>query len=93
MRERLEDKIIDTEQRIDQTIRDIESAKLDYKDIIEDYQAMILEKEALERHSKILINQNDELTRELEVFVQTDEVLRHQLDRKDRYINLSYKNQ
>lgn len=53
---------------------------------------MVLEKEALERHAKILINQNDELTRELEMFVETDEVLRGQLDRKARLNDLSYRN-
>ena len=34
------------------------------------------EKEALERHSRILLGQNDDLTKELERFVNTDEVLR-----------------
>ena len=65
--------------------------KLDDRDLRADYNALVLEKEALERHAKILINQNDELTRELEMFVQTDEVLRSQLDRKARLNDLSYK--
>jgi len=34
------------------------------------------EKEALDRHSRILLGQNDDLTKELERFVNTDEVLR-----------------
>ena len=34
------------------------------------------EKDALERHSRILLGQNDDLTKELERFVNTDEVLR-----------------
>jgi len=34
------------------------------------------EKEAMERHSRILLGQNDDLTKELERFVNTDEVLR-----------------
>jgi len=51
-----------------------------------EYEGIILEKDALERHSKILITQNDELTAELERFVQTDEVLRQHLNRKDRVV-------
>ena len=90
-REKLEQKIADNELRIDKTLKDIEAAKIDYKMLSDDYNGMVLEKEALERHSKILINQNDELTRELEVFVQTDEVLRQQLDRKERIAQMSYK--
>lgn len=46
------------------------------------------EKEALERHSRILLGQNDDLTRELERFVNTDEVLRQQLDRRGRVLTL-----
>jgi hypothetical protein len=34
------------------------------------------EKDALERHSRVLLDQNDGLTMELERFVNTDEVLR-----------------
>jgi len=36
----------------------------------------LAEKDALERHSRILLGQNDDLTKELERFVNTDEVLR-----------------
>lgn len=41
-----------------------------------DMNAQMQEKEALERHSRVLLGQNDDLTRELERFVNTDEVLR-----------------
>ena len=91
-KDKLDQKIGDNEFNIDRTLRDIEVLKLDEKDLRVDYDALILEKEALERHAKILINQNDELTRELEMFVQTDEVLRSQLDRKARLNDLSYRN-
>jgi hypothetical protein len=46
------------------------------------------EKEALDRHSRILLGQNDDLTKELERFVNTDEVLRTQLDRRARVMNM-----
>lgn len=59
----LEKKIGDAKYQVDPTLKDIEVLRLDERDIIVDYNALELEKEALERHAKILINQNDELTR------------------------------
>lgn len=56
---------------------------------LNDYMA---EKEALERHSRILLGQNDDLTKELERFVNTDEVLRQQLDRRGRVYTMQDKN-
>ncbi len=50
------------------------------------------EKEAMERHSRILLGQNDDLTKELERFVNTDEVLRTQLDRRARVMSMQDKN-
>lgn len=50
------------------------------------------EKEAMERHSRILLGQNDDLTKELERFVNTDEVLRQQLDRRGRVYVMQDKN-
>ena len=53
----------------------------------------LAEKEALERHSRLLLGQNDDLTKELERFVNTDEILRQQLDRRGRVFSLQDKNQ
>lgn len=50
------------------------------------------EKDALERHSRILLGQNDDLTKELERFVNTDEVLRQQLDRRGRVLTMQDRN-
>ncbi len=52
----------------------------------------LAEKDALERHSRILLGQNDDLTKELERFVNTDEVLRQQLDRRGRVITMQEQN-
>jgi hypothetical protein len=43
--------------------------KIDDKDLRIEFDELAVEKEALERHAKILINQNDDLTKELEMFV------------------------
>ena len=58
-----------------------------------DLNNFIGEKEALERHSRILLGQNDDLTKELERFVHTDEALRQQLDRRQRVYGLQERNQ
>lgn len=42
------------------------------------------QKEALERHAQVLNSQNMDLTGELERFCKTDEMLRSQLDRRQR---------
>lgn len=52
----------------------------------------LAEKDALERHSRILLGQNDDLTKELERFVNTDEVLRQQLDRRTRVVTMQDRN-
>lgn len=53
---------------------------------------MTVEKDAIERHSRILLGQNDDLTKELERFVNTDEVLRQQLDRRGRVYTMQERN-
>ena len=50
------------------------------------------EKEALNRHQRILLDKNDEMTRELESFVSADQKLREELDRKARVIYMHQKN-
>jgi hypothetical protein len=50
------------------------------------------ELEALERHAHVLQVQNEDLTTELDRFVQTDEALRSQLDRRARVQGLQHTN-
>lgn len=49
---------------------------------------MLHEKDALERHAHVLQVQNEDLTGELDRFVQTDEQLRTQLDRRARVMGM-----
>lgn len=51
------------------------------------------ELQALDKHSQVLQCQNKDLTMELDRFCQTDEVLRRQLDRRNRVTGLAHKNQ
>ena len=52
----------------------------------------LAEKEALERHAAVLNDQNNGLNKELDGFLQTDEVVRSQLDRRGRVTNMRSKN-
>ena len=54
---------------------------------------MLAERDALEKHAQCLQGQNADLAGELERFVQTDDVLRGQLDRRSRVQNMQSKNQ
>lgn len=51
------------------------------------------EKDALEKHAHILQIQNEDITRELDKFVETDEQVRSQLDRRGRVTGLRSKNE
>ena len=68
--------------------KDIENLTYSNTNMRADLNDYLAEKEALERHSRILLGQNDDLTKELERFVNTDEVLRQQLDRRGRVITI-----
>lgn len=68
--------------------RDIENQIVTNSNMRADMNEKMAEKDALERHSRVLLGQNDDLTKELERFVNTDEVLRQQLDRRGRIISM-----
>lgn len=66
----------DKEESLYACKKDIENLKYTNDNMRRDLNDYLSEKDALERHSRILLGQNDDLTKELERFVNTDEVLR-----------------
>ena len=56
--------------------KDIKAQNYTNSNMRSDLNDYLAEKEAMERHCRILLGQNDDLTKELERFVNTDEVLR-----------------
>lgn len=72
--------------------KDIENQTYTNTNMRNDLNDYLAEKEALDRHSRILLGQNDDLTKELERFVNTDEVLRQQLDRRGRVYDMQARN-
>ena len=73
--------------------RDVESLRITAGQNRADNNDMQAERDALEKHASCLQGQNADLAGELERFVQTDEVLRGQLDRRGRVYGLQNKNQ
>ena len=49
------------------------------------------ELDALNRHADLLTQQNNDLQRELDSFVETDDVVRRNLDRKDKVYEIRHK--
>ena len=79
----LQIQIRDTEVRLKEkedqlfvTRRDIENQRIINNQMRNAHHDLAAEKEALEKHSCILLSQNADLTTELDRFCQTDEVLR-----------------
>ena len=72
--------------------KDIENQAYTNSNLRQDLSDLTVEKDAIERHSRILLGQNDDLTKELERFVNTDEVLRQQLDRRGRVYTMQERN-
>ena len=66
----------DKESNLYSIRKDIENEQIRNSQQRNDLNDYLAEKDALERHSRILLGQNDDLTKELERFVNTDEVLR-----------------
>lgn len=81
-------KIQEKDEDIFAVKRDIDAQVMTNTNMRADMDAQLQEKDALERHSRVLLGQNDGLTKELERFVNTDEVLRQQLDRRERVISM-----
>jgi len=73
--------------------RDVESLRVTSHQYRTDAGDLLAERDALEKHAQCLQGQNADLATELERFVQTNEVLRTQLDRRGRVVNLQTKNQ
>jgi len=73
--------------------RDVESLRVTSMQNRSDNNDLLAERDALEKHAQCLQGQNADLASELERFVQTDEVLRGQLDRRSRVYGLQTKNQ
>lgn len=72
--------------------RDLDQSKFSNQQMRDTNIEQLQEKEALEKHAAVLNEQNNGLNRELDSFLQTDEVVRSQLDRRGRVVGMRSKN-
>ncbi|CDW77691.1 UNKNOWN [Stylonychia lemnae] len=77
-------------ERADRENSDLRRAKARSEDETKDLQTQI---EALNRHIELLGRQNDELAQELQIMVETDELIRERLNRRERVQQIRGKNE
>ena len=97
--ENLEKEIKRTTDRKEDLKRDLEKITMDQEDqrkhrakLFEDEDAIKRQLQALKHHGDMLQKQNDGLGQELQLMVETDELIRDRLNRRDRVQTLKHRN-
>ena len=72
--------------------KDADSSKYSNGSLRNNNVDLLNEKDALEKHASVVQGQNDDITRELDKFCETDEYVRSQLDRRGRVQGLRTQN-
>lgn len=84
-------KLKQREEDINALRYEIEQLKQSNQKYIEDSQELHTEIEALNKHMALLNQQNFELSKELEKFIETDEIVRRSLNRKGKVEDIRHK--
>lgn len=80
----LEQRNKDADLQIEHFRKDLENVRYSNDALLDRNHDLKLELESLNQHAELLTSQNRELQRELDSFVETDDVVRRNLDRKDK---------
>lgn len=72
--------------------RELEQAKHQNSVLLESNANLQCEIDSMNNHIRVVSHQNDELTREIDQFVQANEMIRQKLNRKPRVDEIRYKN-
>lgn len=72
--------------------KELEGARYSNQALLENNANLQVEIDSMNNHIRVVSNQNDELTREIDQFVQANEVIRQRLDRKNRVNELRQRN-
>jgi chromosome segregation ATPase len=89
----LEAKIRQKEDQIMYMRKELEGARHSNNALLENNSALQVEIDSMNSHIRVVSHQNDELTREIDQFVQANEVIRQRLDRKNRVQEIREKNE
>ena len=88
----LEVKIRQKEDQLMYMRKELEGARYSNSALLENNANLQVEIDSMNNHIRVVSHQNDELTREIDQFVQANEVIRSRLDRKQRVTELRQKN-
>ena len=88
----LEVKIRQKEDQLLYMRKELEGARYSNSALLENNANLQVEIDSMNNHIRVVSHQNDELTREIDQFVQANEVIRQRLDRKNRVTELREKN-
>ncbi len=72
--------------------KELEGARYSNSALLDNNSNLQVETEALNNHIRVLNSQNDDLTKELDHFVEANEAIRMRLDRRNRVMDLRNKN-
>ena len=64
--------------------KELEGARYSNSALLENNSNLQIEIESMNNHIRVVSHQSDELTKEIDQFVQANEVIRQRLDRKNR---------
>lgn len=73
--------------------KELEGARYSNQALVENNHNLQQEIDAMNNHIRVVSHQNEELTKEIDQFVQSNEVIRQRLDRKNRVQEIRNKNE
>jgi regulator of replication initiation timing len=73
--------------------KELEGARYSNSALLDNNSNFQVEIDALNNHIRVLNSQNEDLTKELDTFVEANEAIRMRLDRKNRVVDLRQKNE
>ena len=73
--------------------KELEGARYSNSALLDNNSGLQAEIDALNNHIRVLQIQNEDLTKELDQFVEANEIIRQRLDRKNRVVELRSKNE
>ena len=88
----LEVKIRQKEDQLMYMRKELEGARYSNSALLENNSNLQLEIDSMNNHIRVVSHQNDELTKEIDQFVQANEVIRQRLDRKNRVQEIRHRN-
>ena len=83
-----ESKIRIREDQIMQQRKELDGARYSNETLVDNTASLAQETEALNNHIRVLNGQNEDLTKELDHFVEANEAIRSRLDRRNRVMDL-----